>query len=103
MYRTAPQIAKTTMLSETQRESGPSGGFLGHEFYVRRCIELGHVNVGVFGRPFSTLIVNNVTGEILAEAGNQVAQTGDSTAHAEMVAIREGGNSVGKPFARETI
>ena len=59
------------VLSDTQRERGPASGFLGLEFYVRRCIELGQVNVGVFGRPFSCLIVNNTTGEILAEAGNQ--------------------------------
>ena len=67
----ATQIAKTSLLCETQSAKGPSSGFLGHDFYVRRCIELGHVNVGVFGRPFTTLIVNNTTGEILAEAGNQ--------------------------------
>ena len=52
-------------------QKGPASGFLGHEFYMRRCIELGHVNLGVYGRPFVTLIVNNTTGEILAEAGNQ--------------------------------
>ena len=83
--KNADLIAKTAALIETQASSG----FLGHEFYVRRCIELGHVNVGVSGRPFSCLIVDNATGEILAEAGNQVAQTGDPTAHAEVVAIRE--------------
>ena len=71
MQHATYKIAKTSLLCETQSEKGPASGFLGHDFYVRRCIELGHVNVGVFGRPFSTLIVNNTTGEILAEAGNQ--------------------------------
>ena len=65
--KNADLIAKTAALTEAS-----SGGFLGDEFYVRRCIELGHVNVGVSGRPFSCLIVNNATGEIMAEAGNQV-------------------------------
>jgi guanine deaminase len=34
-------------------------------------------------------VVDARSGEVLAEATNQVAQTGDPTAHAEIVVIRE--------------
>jgi guanine deaminase len=44
-------------------------------------------NVEAGGRPFACLIVKE--GEILVEAVNQVAQTHDPTAHAEIVAIRQ--------------
>lgn len=43
-------------------------------------------NVAEGGRPFATVIVKD--GEVLAESPNQVAQTGDPTAHAEILAIR---------------
>jgi guanine deaminase len=55
--------------------------------YIRRTIELALANVEEGGRPFACLIVKN--GEIIAEAVNQVAQTHDPTAHAEIVAIRQ--------------
>jgi len=43
-------------------------------------------NVHDGGKPFACLIVRN--GEVMVEAVNQVAQTGDPTAHAEICAIR---------------
>ncbi|RUR07615.1 nucleoside deaminase [Legionella sp. km772] len=55
--------------------------------FIQRTIKLAAENVKKGGRPFACLIVRN--GVILAEATNQVAQTKDPTAHAEIVAIRE--------------
>jgi len=63
--------------------------FKGHQFYIERVIEVAKQNVLNGGRPFACLIVNNITGEIISEVGNQVVQTGDPSAHAEIVAIRE--------------
>lgn len=55
--------------------------------FIQRTIELASSNVEQGGRPFACIIVKD--GAILAEAVNQVAQTHDPTAHAEICAIRE--------------
>lgn len=57
--------------------------------HIRRAWELAVQNVDDGGRPFGCVVVDAATGEVLAEAANQVAQSGDKTAHAEVVAIRE--------------
>ncbi len=54
--------------------------------FIRHTIDLALANVEAGGRPFACVIVKD--GEIIAEAINQVAQTHDPTAHAEIVAIR---------------
>lgn len=56
------------------------------EKLTERTVRLALENVADGGKPFACLIVKD--GEILVEAVNQVAQTGDSTAHAEIRAIR---------------
>lgn len=56
--------------------------------FVKRTISLAEENVKQGGRPFACIIVKD--GKILVEASNQVAQTHDPTAHAEMLAIRKG-------------
>ncbi len=56
--------------------------------FVQRTIDLAMKNVEAGGRPFACVIVKD--GQILAEAVNQVVQTSDPTAHAEICAIREG-------------
>ena len=56
--------------------------------FVKRTIDLARENVKAGGRPFATVIVKD--NKVLVEAANQVAQTHDPTAHAEVVAIREG-------------
>ncbi|PCN48735.1 tRNA-specific adenosine deaminase [Curtobacterium sp. 'Ferrero'] len=53
------------------------------ELAVRRALE----NVEDGGKPFACLIVRD--GEVVVEAVNHVAQTGDPTAHAEIRAIRQ--------------
>ena len=60
---------------------------------VKRTIELARKNVEEGGRPFATIIARD--GEIVAEAANQVAQTHDPTAHAEVIAIRAASTKLG--------
>lgn len=55
--------------------------------FVRRSIDLAVENVGQGGKPFACLLVRD--GESLIEATNQVAQTSDVTAHAEIEALRQ--------------
>ncbi|WP_230958425.1 deaminase [Burkholderia cepacia] len=54
--------------------------------FVKRTIDLAMQNVEEGGRPFATVIVRD--GEIVAESPNLVAQTGDPTANAEILAVR---------------
>jgi tRNA(Arg) A34 adenosine deaminase TadA len=57
--------------------------------FMRRAIELSIENVrSGQGGPFAAVVVKD--GEILASGTNMVTTTGDPTAHAEVVAIREG-------------
>ncbi|WP_298252239.1 nucleoside deaminase [uncultured Arthrobacter sp.] len=53
---------------------------------VQRSVDLALENVDAGGKPFACLVVRD--GETLLEATNQVAQTGDVTAHAEIEALR---------------
>jgi len=53
---------------------------------VQRSIDLAQENVDAGGKPFACLLVQN--GKVVIEATNQVAQTGDVTAHAEIEALR---------------
>lgn len=55
----------------------------------QRSIDLALDNVRQGGKPFACVVTERDSGEILCEATNQVAQTGDCTAHAEIMAIRE--------------
>lgn len=53
---------------------------------VARSVELARENVDAGGKPFACLLVHR--GNVVIEATNQVAQTGDVTAHAEIEALR---------------
>lgn len=57
------------------------------EDFIKKTILLAEENVKQGGRPFACIIVKD--GKILAEGVNEVAQTHDPTAHAEVVAIRK--------------
>jgi len=61
--------------------------------FIKRTIELAAKNVEEGGRPFATVIVRD--GIVLAEAANQVVQTHDPTAHAEILAIRQACTKLG--------
>ncbi|GAT12132.1 cytidine deaminase [Mycolicibacterium novocastrense] len=55
--------------------------------FIQRTIDLARRNVEEGGRPFATVIARD--GQVLAESANQVVQTHDPTAHAEILAIRQ--------------
>jgi guanine deaminase len=61
--------------------------------YAQHTIDLARRNVAEGGRPFATVIVKD--GEILSESTNQVAQSNDPTAHAEILAIRNACTKLG--------
>ncbi|KAA0969049.1 nucleoside deaminase [Aureimonas fodinaquatilis] len=54
--------------------------------FLQEAIELARDNVDRGGRPFGSVIVRD--GEVIAAGVNEVIQSGDVTAHAEMVAVR---------------
>lgn len=55
---------------------------------LRRSVELARRNViEVGGRPFGAVLARD--GEVLQEAVNESVQTGDPTAHAELMALRK--------------
>lgn len=54
-----------------------------------RAVDLAVQNVADGGKPFACLVVDRTSGQVLVAATNQVAQSGDPTAHAEITAIRQ--------------
>jgi len=71
-----------------------------HRPFVERTIELALESVNNGGRPFATLIVKD--GKIIAEAVDEINQTKDPLAHAEVVAIRKATKSLGEKFTGAT-
>ncbi|MFB0770604.1 nucleoside deaminase [Proteus cibi] len=63
--------------------------------FIQQAISLALDNVKVGGRPFGAVIVNN--GQVIASAVNQIIETNDPTAHAELLALREAGKVLGRP------
>jgi tRNA(Arg) A34 adenosine deaminase TadA len=55
--------------------------------YLRRAIELSAIGSARGNRPFGAVVVS-ADGQLLAEAHNDNAATGDCTAHAEVNALR---------------
>ena len=47
--------------------------------------------------PIGAVLVHGPSGKILARAGNRVEETGDATAHAEMLALRAACATLGSP------
>ena len=62
---------------------------VGDAALAQRTVTLALDNVAAGGKPFACIVVEASSGEVLVEATNQVAQSGDPTAHAEITAIRE--------------
>ena len=56
------------------------------EHYLKMAVDLARQNADSGGRPFASVIVKD--GKVVATAVNNVAATGDPTAHAETEAIR---------------
>ena len=63
--------------------------------FMREAIALARANVVDGGRPFGAVLVRD--GNVLARAANRIHDTGDPTAHAEMLAIREAAQRTGSP------
>lgn len=55
--------------------------------FLERSIVLAGEAAELGNRPFGSVLVS-VTGQVLAEGRNEVASSGDPTAHAELVALR---------------
>lgn len=65
------------------------------EQYMRRAIALAHAGMdGGHGGPFGAVIVRD--GEIVGEGHNRVLSENDPTRHAEMVAIRDASQRLGR-------
>src|SRR5688572_24480242 len=62
---------------------------------MREALALARANIEVGGRPFGAVLVRD--GEVIARAVNRIHETGDPTAHAELVAIREAAQALGRP------
>lgn len=58
------------------------------EDYMRVALKLAESAAKNDEVPIAALIVNPVTGEIIAQAANESAHSGDATSHAEILAIR---------------
>ncbi|ROP44968.1 nucleoside deaminase [Pseudokineococcus lusitanus] len=56
--------------------------------HLARSVALALDNVEDGGKPFACVVVERSTGEVLQESTNQVVQSGDVTAHAEITALR---------------
>ncbi|MCW3480997.1 nucleoside deaminase [Neisseriaceae bacterium JH1-16] len=65
------------------------------EQWLSRAIALAEQNVARGGRPFGAVLVRD--GVVLAEAANQIAASHDPTAHAELLALRQAGMTLGSP------
>ncbi|MBN8466210.1 nucleoside deaminase [Corallococcus exiguus] len=63
------------------------------EEFMREAIALARANVESGGRPFGAVLVRD--GRVIARAVNEVIQTKDPTAHAELLAIRNASQSLG--------
>lgn len=67
---------------------------MGHNEFMKKAIELAYENTkNKKGKPFGAIIVKN--GEIIAKGVNEVLETHNPTAHAELEAIREACRTLG--------
>lgn len=66
-----------------------------HDDYLREAVTLARDNSEAGGRPYGAVIVRD--GAVVARAVNTILATNDPTAHAELVALREAGQRLGRP------
>lgn len=67
------------------------------ENYMRRALELAKQAAENDEVPIGAIVVDSLTGKIIAEAGNQSAHNGDATAHAEILAIQQACKELNQP------
>ncbi|TFW28261.1 nucleoside deaminase [Massilia horti] len=63
------------------------------ETYMREAIALARANIQAGGRPFGAVLVRD--GQVIARAVNQMHESVDPTAHAEIQAIRQASQQLG--------
>ena len=63
--------------------------------FLCEAIELARANVVHGGRPFGALIVRD--GAVIASGVNEIIQSHDPTAHAELLAVRAASQKLGSP------
>ncbi|MGE6822974.1 nucleoside deaminase [Pseudomonas soli] len=63
--------------------------------YMREALELARANIQAGGRPFGAVLVYQ--GQVIARAVNEIHSTQDPTSHAEMQAIRQAAQVLGRP------
>ncbi|MEQ4617275.1 MAG: nucleoside deaminase [Corticimicrobacter sp.] len=61
--------------------------------FLACAMELAHANLEGGGRPFGAVLVKD--GKVIAKAANEIVQSHDPTAHAEMLAIRRASQTLG--------
>lgn len=67
------------------------------EDYMRRALELAKQAAENDEVPIGAIVIDSLTGKIIAEAGNQSAHNGDATAHAEILAIQQACKKLNQP------
>lgn len=67
------------------------------EDYMRRALELAKQAAENDEVPIGAIVVDSLTGKIIAKAGNQSAHNGDATAHAEILAIQQACKKLNQP------
>ncbi len=72
-----------------------------HEHHLREAVTLARRNVEDGGSAYGAVIVRD--GEVIARAANEVHATNDPTAHAEAVALRLAGKSLGRPKLEDCV
>ena len=68
---------------------------MSEERYMREALDLARANIQAGGRPFGAVLVHQ--GRVLARAVNEIHSTQDPTSHAEMQAIRQAAQVLGRP------
>lgn len=64
------------------------------ETYMREALDLARANIQAGGRPFGAVLVHQ--GQVIARAVNEIHNTQDPTSHAEMQAIRQASQVLGR-------
>ena len=68
---------------------------------MREAIALARKNLQLGGRPFGAVLTRN--GEVIARGVNEIHISGDPTAHAELLALRDAGRVAKNPDLSGTI
>ncbi|WP_026596839.1 nucleoside deaminase [Methylobacterium sp. 77] len=74
---------------------------MNHERHLRDAVILATNNVAEGGRPYGAVIVRD--GQVICRAVNTIHRSNDPTDHAEMVALREVSQTLGRPKLDECI